>query len=32
MRGFIHGILFILGVARSFGVTAELGRIVVPEK
>jgi phospholipase/carboxylesterase len=32
MRVFIHGILFILGVARSFGVTAELGRIVVPEK
>jgi phospholipase/carboxylesterase len=32
MRVFIYGILFVLGVARSFGVTAELGRIAIPGK
>jgi len=32
MRVFIYGILLVLGVARSFGVTAELGRIVIPGK
>jgi len=32
MRVFIYGLVFVLGAARSFGVTAELGRIVVPEK
>ena len=30
MHAFICGILFILGIARSFGATAELGRIVTP--
>jgi len=32
MRVFIYGLFFLLGAARSFGVAAELGRIVVPEK
>jgi len=32
MRVFTHGILFVLGVATSFGVTAELGRIVIPAR
>ena len=32
MRVFIYALLFVLGVARSFGATAEPGRIVVPEK
>jgi len=32
MRVFICGILSVLSVATSFGVTAELGRIVIPAK
>src|SRR5262245_19565313 len=32
MRVLIYGLLFVLSAARSFGVTAGAGRIVVPER
>jgi hypothetical protein len=32
MRVFIYGILLVLSIATSFGVTAELERIVIPAK
>jgi hypothetical protein len=30
MRVLTYGILFILSITTSFGITAELGRIVIP--
>src|SRR5215475_11827412 len=32
MRVFIHGILSALSIATSFGVTAALGRIMIPSR